>query len=215
MKRLLLGIIMMLTSIAGYSQKDTAAYYYDVIKVADVTRKGVVLEESSRKITFKTFEGRIISFSPMAIEYRGKEGTHTDIKQFLNSGMPYRDPLVSTFMSFVLPGMGQMYNYESTKGVGFLLWSLASNTAAVYFTNEYITNTGDRKDNALTYLCISGASSFICWLTSMLDASVVSEKINTKSALKSLSVSPDVRTSNYRINGNNTVSYGLNLAFKF
>ncbi len=62
------------------------------------------------------------SYKDMKSEYK---------KESLVKGMKQYSPTTATILSFILPGVGQMYAGEIGRGIGFLLGSLTATTAYV------------------------------------------------------------------------------------
>lgn len=69
-----------------------------------------------------------------------------------------KEPLFSLILSFFIPGLGQLYNGDTTKGIILIvIWLLSI---------------------VLTFVCIGALTYLIIWLYGMYDAYTYAEKIN-------------------------------------
>ncbi len=137
----------------------------------------------------------------------------------------YREPIVSTALSFLIPGLGQFYNGQWLKGTVHLLWYYGSCTAmiVIFLANFDLSNT---TTEPWVLLEIAGTSALTSWVVSMVDANISSKKINKQYGFASfqlgertnLSFNPDIRlVNNYSsINSNSLIpSYSLNIRLSF
>ncbi len=108
------------------------------------------------------------------------EGSSAEIRQLMeadNLGLllarpdAQRHPGTAAALSLLVPGLGQIYNGELTKGLWLLAWAAASLTVFV----EFSTYPGARP--GLTPVgYISAASIALCWIVCILDAYVHAPK---------------------------------------
>ena len=139
---------------------------------------------------------------------------------------PYRDPIVSTFMSLLIPGAGQIYNYEVGKVVGFILWGVASQSLMLYSLAVLPLNSNEEYQRDWTIVAgISAVSYLVCWIYSMTDANKTSKYLNEGGLYsmnlgnnKSLSISPDLSLVNDYSKPNTSssqASYGMKIKLSF
>lgn len=69
-----------------------------------------------------------------------------------------KEPLLSLILSFLIPGLGQIYNGEGVKGVVLIIAAVISVVLAT--------------------VCIGALTYLIVWLYAMYDAYVIAERIN-------------------------------------
>ena len=111
------------------------------------------------------------------------------------SSSPYK-PTTATLLSLAFPGVGQIYAGETTRGIGFILGTLASSVVTVFsLSPQYINiscdasgciKTSEPKSKELAVFGIVSAVALTIWST--LDANKVAHvknyyksKINTDS----------------------------------
>ncbi|MFA7082165.1 MAG: hypothetical protein WC135_06075 [Bacteroidales bacterium] len=213
------------SNLFAQSEKQDVLY----LKSGDV-HKGKVIETSDNYIlfekkyrTYKVFKEDIERIE----EAKAEQPKYT--KQINGSSMqtiPYRDPIVSTFMSFLIPGVGQIYNYEVANGVGFILWGVASQSLMTTSLYKLSLSRNDVYQRDWTIVAgLSAASYLICWITSMVDANKTSKLLN-KGGLysmnlgnnKTLSISPDLSLVNDYSKPNTSssqASYGMKIKLAF
>lgn len=102
-----------------------------------------------------------------------------------------REPILAGFLSYVMPGLGQVYNKEYEKAFGVLTVMLFSG----YLTSQAV-ETGKMGRSF-----ISAAGMSATYLFSIIDAVVVAKKINRAIAVQmgkdvSMSIKPDIQWSN-------------------
>ena len=137
----------------------------------------------------------------------------------------YREPIVSTTLSFLIPGLGQFYNGQWLKGTVHLLWYYGSCTAMIIL---FVANLGfsDNIETSQVLLGVAATSYLTSWIVSMVDANISSRKINKQYGFASiqlgertnLSFNPDIRlVNNYSSINSNSISptYGLNIRLSF
>lgn len=145
----------------------------------------------------------------------------------------YREPVVATLCSFLIPGLGQAYNGQSNKARSHMVWYIAS-YGLMYFSFSqmtYVDSYGDAylTENAEAW-ALSGlaasVSALTCWIVSMVDANKTSRKINYQLGFaniklgenSNLSFNPEIKLVNdYSSMTPKTISpsYGLNMRISF
>lgn len=208
--------------------------------------KGIIIEQNINvNLKLKTSDGSLFVFDMKDIEKITKERVgenKKDIASESNINDPnyinttaklYREPAVSTLLSFLIPGLGQYYNGQSGKGTGHLLWYLGS-YAIMYvsisnmyekdYYGEYVLKVGS---DSWQVLALASSFSVIgCWIASMIDANHSSKAINRQLGLASfqlgdkatLSFNPDFKyvNNNSLMNSKGiTPVYGLNMRLSF
>ncbi len=208
--------------------------------------KGIIIEQNINvNLKLKTSDGNIFVYDMKDIEKITKEkvvGNKKDISSKSNVNEPnyinttaktYREPALSTTLSFLIPGLGQFYNGQTGKGIGCLLFYLGSYT--IMFTSIVNINKDDsygnysKKIDKNTWRITAVVSNFCgvcCWVASMVDANHSSKAINKQLGFASiqlgertnLSFNPDIKlVNNYSSINSNSISptYGLNIRLSF
>ncbi|MFA6806463.1 MAG: hypothetical protein WCR29_03500, partial [Bacteroidales bacterium] len=179
--------------------------------------KGVITEINSNvNLKINTPDGNVFVFEMKDVEKIIKEDIKTNQYQPLanapkfieTTSTQYRDPTVSTFCSFLIPGIGQFYNGQSQKGVAHMLWYFASYgimyfsfsqmVTVDYYGNSTLNSGGETWALLGLAASLSGITS---WIVSMVDANKSSKKINRQLGFANiklgertnLSFSPDVK----------------------
>ncbi len=128
----------------------------------------------------------------------------------------YRNPGIATLMSLVFPGGGQFYNAQSSKGIGFFLWSSINSGVIIYALQGNIDHgTQD------AIIIIAGISELTCWISGMIDANSMAKKINNRYIAsfnlgnnKTLSFNPEVKPISLPFEYN-LLSYGFSMQLSF
>lgn len=126
-----------------------------------------------------------------------------------------KSAFLSGFLSFLIPGVGQMYNGQVGKGVLFMVGALGCSAGGLAAMDGPEALSGS--------LVICGAAF---WIWSVIDAPISSNKKNRENGWvyvpftkgRSLGLEPDIILPNtaYRVNNNNLdVHYGMKLKFNF
>lgn len=139
----------------------------------------------------------------------------------------FRDPVIATALSFLYPGIGQFYNGQNGKAVGYMLWGLTSNFVMGYsFIKTFEYMFSDKYNTyPIIYWC-SFASSAAAWILGMVDANLSAKKINKYNGFvnidlgnnKNLSIYPDIKFVPQPHNTTTQTlspSFGLNLSLSF
>jgi len=168
--------------------------------------KGIIIENIPNvSIKLQTADGSIFIYKYEEIEKFAKE----DVPVVVNTAKD-KNPGLAFMFSFLLPGGGQYYNGETTKGV-------VMTTAWIGSIILMISGTRDGNNNAVTQDDnLSAAASMGCfvyisdYLWSMIDAPVTASRINrnNREGLMSLdlgkgrilSLSPDIALTNGSFN---------------
>lgn len=126
-----------------------------------------------------------------------------------------KSAFLSGFLSFLIPGVGQMYNGQVGKGVLFMVGALGCSAGGLAAMDGPEALSGS--------LVICGAAF---WIWSVIDAPISSNKKNRENGWvyvpftkgRSLGLEPDIILPNtaYRVNNNDLdVHYGMKLKFNF
>jgi hypothetical protein len=220
--------------------------YQDVVYLKNGSVvKGIIIEQTLNvNLKLKTSDGSLFVFEMKDIEKITKEAVGVNRNDTTQSNIDdsysikttaknFRDPTVSTVLSFLIPGVGQFYNGQTGKGVGFLLWNIGSyclmyaSILSMYKIDDYgnYTIKENNRDWAMIGL-ISGFSGIACWIASMIDANKSAKAINRQLGFASiqlgertnLSFNPDFKlVNNYSSINSNSISptYGLNIRLSF
>ena len=220
--------------------------YQDVVYLKNGSVvKGIIIEQTLNvNLKLKTSDGSLFVFEMKDVEKITKEAVGVNRNDKTQSNIDdsypikttaknFRDPTVSTVLSFLIPGVGQFYNGQTGKGVGYLLWNIGSYGlmyASIlsmykmdYNGNYYIK---ENSSNWAMVGLISGFSGIACWIVSMIDANNSSKAINRQLGFASiqlgertnLSFNPDIKlVNNYSSINSNSISptYGLNIRLSF
>ena len=190
MKKSILFLIAVI-SISLFSQKVMAqSNYIDVVYLKNGSIiKGIIVENTPNVgVKLKTADGNIFVYNYTDIEKFTKEETVVKNNDLNLTSNGVKSPGLAFLFSFLLPGGGQYYNGEITKGAvitGLWLGSVVL-MAAGY-------------DTAIPGLIIYSANS----VYSMIDAPVSASRINSMNRVgllnlkigddKNLSLSPDIQ----------------------
>lgn len=122
-----------------------------------------------------------------------------------------REPLLAGFLSYLMPGAGQLYNKQYEKALG--IWAFMAGTLALGYQATVVNNDGSGFE-----LFSAGAAA--AYLYSILDAITQAKVINHAIDLQlsqevSLSLKPDIQfnqgPSNFQLN-NPKPSFGLKVS---
>jgi TM2 domain-containing membrane protein YozV len=97
--------------------------------------------------------------------------THTQIP------IKKKNPIIAVIASFIFPGLGQIYNGETRKGIGYIIMG-------VIFVSVWIFLIHDR--HIIGPILISGASIILLWISNMYDAYKTAKKINSQIEIGSI-----------------------------
>ena len=221
--------------------------YQDVVYLKNGSViKGIIIEQNiDVNLKLKTSDGNIFVFDMKDIEKISKEGVgqnKKDIAAKSNVNEPdlinttaksYREPALSTTLSFLIPGLGQFYNGQTGKGIGCLLFYLGSYsimlTSIININKDHSYINSSNKIDKDTWAIIAVVANFsgiCCWVASMVDANHSSKAINKQLGLTSiklgertnLSFNPDFKlVNNYSSINSSSISptYGLNIRLSF
>ena len=82
-----------------------------------------------------------------------------------------KNPIIAVIASFIFPGLGQIYNGETRKGVGYIIMG-------VIFVSIWIFLIHDR--HIIGPILVSGASIILLWISNMYDAYKTAKEINSQ-----------------------------------
>lgn len=126
-----------------------------------------------------------------------------------------KNAFLSGFLSFVVPGVGQIYNGQAGKGVLFMVGALGCTVGGAAAMDGPEALSGS--------LIVCGAAF---WIWSVIDAPIFANKKNRENGWvyvpltkgRSLGIEPDImlpNTAYQEINNNLDVHYGMKLKFNF
>lgn len=135
---------------------DGSLFVYQMDEVEKVLKEAVVEEQ--------IFEDE----EDVVRTYPGRERIKTTAKS-------YREPMIAFLGSFFIPGIGQIYNGQLSRGIGMFGWSAGS--YVLFGLGYYMLAVGASDGAAL--LALGGMlSAAVCWVYSMVDGVMVANKIN-------------------------------------
>ncbi|MFA7081522.1 MAG: hypothetical protein WC135_02810 [Bacteroidales bacterium] len=200
-------------------------------------RKGKVLETnddyilfSIQDVTYKVIAKDIDAIKQEKVEHPEYPELPKLTEQVNSSSSkvttPYRDPFLSTILSYFIPGAGQIYNHQVGKGAGFIIWGVASQTLMLTsLIMQPLRSSEIYQRNWTIAAGLSAVSYLTCWIYSMYDANKTSKKINSEGLYsmnlgnnKTLSISPDLSLVNDYSKPNTSssqASYGMKIKLAF
>ena len=195
MRRKVLFIIVIMFSVF-FSQKIMAqSGILDVVYLKNGSIvKGIIIENTpNANIKLKTSDGSLFVYNYDEIEKFAKEEVVNRRNNYYSSSVNEKNPGLALLFSLLIPGGGQYYNGERTKGVtmtGIWLGSAVLTTVAA--------NQGEVELSSIGSLILLGN-----YIWSMIDAPVSANRINRQNAIglinldlgndTYLSLSPDVQ----------------------
>ncbi len=241
----LISFILFAIALALSINLSAQTYFNDIVYLKnDSIVKGEIIEiNPETNIKIITQDGGVFVFEMRDIKkitsVKGDKVEKPSIsikntpKYIKTNSTQYRDPVVSTALSFVLPGIGQFYNGQNGKGASHLVWYLASYGVMYYSFSQMITKNAygetylseDAEYHALIGL-VAAVSGLTSYIVSMVDANISSKAINLQLGLANvklgeranLSFNPDIRlVSDYSKTNSKSLSpsYGLNMRISF
>lgn len=199
--------------------------------------KGKIIEQTPNiNLKLKTNDGNIFVYEIKDIEKITKEyiglikeddKSIKKINLIQTEATSYRDPTISSALSFFIPGAGQLYNGQRNKGLGIMLWWVGSGIISLYSYSNANDNPLDQNYNTMLLISsISTISVVMSWVVGLFDAPISSNKINDQYGFTSiqlgektnLSFNPDIKlVNNYSSFNSNSLSpsYGLNIKLSF
>lgn len=92
----------------------------------------------------------------------------------VNGKTKKKNPIIAATASFIFPGLGQIYNGEIRKGIGYIIMG-------ILFASTWILLMQDR--HIIGPILVSGASIILLWIFNMYDAYKTAKKIGSQSAI--------------------------------
>ncbi len=92
-------------------------------------------------------------------------------KTYTQTPTKKKNPIIAVIASFIFPGLGQIYNRETRKGVGYIIMG-------VIFVSIWIFLIHDR--HIIGPILVSGASIILLWIANMYDAYKTAKEINSR-----------------------------------
>jgi TM2 domain-containing membrane protein YozV len=192
--------------------------YQDIVylKNGDVI-KGIIIEQIPNvSLKIETTAG-IFNYQMSDVEKITKE-------QMYLSSVPVaapqkiKEPILSWFLSFAIPGVGQIYNGDKVKGTCFLIGAFACYLGMyVPSIDHYLT------EDEAAVVGFSMLGYLTLWIWSQIDAPIRANKINLEHGYLSwnvgkntrLSISPDIQYNILPIQNNSFASYGGKISISF
>lgn len=240
MKRNLIFCMLLLTTTfwgTCFAQKETV----DVVHLKNGSIIKGTLQEliPNDKLKISTSDGSLFVFALSEVEKIMKEDNSEaehfyDIDDNENVEVPkkrihtsvdtYREPVLSFLGSMFFPGIGQIYNGQIEKGLAMMGWYAGS--YIVFGAGFYMLASGLSEGAGVTMVLMGMLSAGVCWVTGMVDAVVIANKINLQlgyAQLKigektMLSLQPDLKLQSLPSEGlvsQNTTVAGLSLRLNF
>ena len=172
---------------------------YDVVYLTDGSEvRGIIISfVSNQELSIKTRQGELLTFRMDEVLRVSRRQQKRSRPQYPVEAppmmgypgvIPYKSPGVALLLSLFIPGAGQFYNEEPSKGAGMLIVGIASGALIVVATED---NIGDRDlddDDAMGGL---GAVIYLgTAIVSMAEAYSSADRINREMYRKSLNVRP-------------------------
>ncbi len=144
----------------------------------------------------------------------------------ISTAKSYRNPATATLYSLAYPGLGQIYNGQTLKGVGMIIFEAMFDIMIVYSIYQ-AKNSSDINERSEYLILAFEISTFaaLVWVASLIDANRSARKINTHYGFTNpnekktqFSINPDIKiipqpysptTQTY------SPSFGLNLSLSF
>ncbi len=138
----------------------------------------------------------------------------------------YRKPSKATLLSLAYPGVGQYYNGQKDKAIGFIAWKVASDVCMIFGFYGTIDNLFSKEGETYAIIFLGSLTSAVTsWAVSMIDANLSAKKINKyngftnpKENKPQLSINPDIKIIPQPLSPTTQTyspSFGLNLSLSF
>ena len=138
----------------------------------------------------------------------------------------YRKPSKATLLSLAYPGVGQYYNGQKDKAIGFIAWKVASDVCMIFGFYGTIDNLFSKEGETYAIIFLGSLTSAVTsWAVSMIDANLSAKKINKyngftnpKEKKTQLSINPDIKIIPQPLSPTTQTyspSFGLNLSLSF
>lgn len=177
--------------------------------------RGLIIEQTPGiSLKIQTGDGSVFVYKMEEIEKMSKEMGKARVNNYGDgygySEWNHKEPVVSWLLSFLIPGVGQMYNGQAGKGVGMLLGYSGSIAAIALADDPDITP-------------IIGVAALGIWIWSMVDAPLYASRRNREAGFafnlsnkSQLALCPSVDyLSIPNETGNRSLSTGMKLSLSF
>ena len=189
-KKLIFSLLLFISTLAGscFAQQKTTDVVY--LKNGSIIRGSIQELTPNEKVKILTSDGSLFVYQMDEVEKVLKEtvveSQASETKEDIVHAYPergrlkttatsYREPAVAFLGSFFIPGIGQIYNGQTAKGLAFLGWSAGS--YLLFGIGYYMVAVGVIDGGAI--LAFGGMlSAGVCWVYSMIDGIMVANKIN-------------------------------------
>ncbi len=84
-----------------------------------------------------------------------------------------KNPKIAAIASFFIPGIGQIYDGEARKGIGFLIM-------AIIFASLWLSLLQMQQLHMAGAILVAGGAYVLLWIGSMYDAYKTAKEINSK-----------------------------------
>ncbi|MDY4790234.1 MAG: hypothetical protein EOM29_10645 [Bacteroidia bacterium] len=145
----------------------------------------------------------------------------------ISTAKSYRNPATATLYSLAYPGLGQIYNGQTLKGVGMIIFEAMFDIMIVYsiYQAKNSSDINERSEYPILAFEISTFAALV-WVASMIDANRSARKINKYKGFSqlqfgkstSLSINPDLKLIPQPLSPTTQTfspSFGLNLSLSF
>ena len=132
MKKIVLSILLIFFACGSLFAQNTKDVVY--LKNGGII-KGIIIEQiPNQSIKIQTSDGSVFVYTMDEVEKFGKE-------QFTQTSFNEKSPVAAWALSFLMPGCGQFYNGEGTKG-GIMLGTYLVSSGVFWFVSWPIGLTG-------------------------------------------------------------------------
>ena len=212
----ILSLVALMLLFTGFAMAQRNMQDVVYLKNGGIIRGLIIEQMPGVSLKIQTSDGSVFVYKMEEIEKMTKEGANHMRPNYGGGYGDYewtrKEPAVSWLLSFLIPGVGQMYNGQVGKGVGMLLGYMGSIGTALYV---------DDLDSEIR-LGLAAVSLGI-WIWSQIDAPVYASRRNHEAGFafnlgenSQLALSPSVNyLSIPSESGNNTLSSGIRLSFSF
>ena len=94
----------------------------------------------------------------------------TDKIDKLKTLIKKKNPIIAMIASFIFPGLGQIYNGETRKGIGYIIMGAIFISMFIFLMRGHI----------IAPILVSGVSIIILWISNMNDAYNTAKEIDSQ-----------------------------------
>lgn len=191
------------------------------LKNGSVIKGNIVSFISDKNVKIQTADGSIFVFPADEVKKLEKESEEITDTAYSNESAEFykeRNPALACFLSFLIPGAGQLYNNENLKGGLMITFSITSSFAAGFLiasASETHSYSSKSVKTSIAAICI--LTDVVLWIYGMVDAPTQAIKLNRQHGLvgwnitdkTSLAISPAMSVFE------NNPTYGLKIGLHF